>query len=146
MEQIQFFLMGIKLDKFEVNVKRPETAVNFELQYSINFGYDVSNKMIQCRFDCFYNSKEQPWLTFVFDGFFGIQDESWLSMLNDKDELLIPKNLAAHLAAIIVSSARGALFVCCQNTAYADEFLPLLNVSELFPEDLHLKPNLESSN
>lgn len=66
---------------------------------------------------------------------FRMELPSWEGMAND-DHVTITKDFCAHLAMIAMGTLRGVLFAKTEGTPLRQFPLPLINVSDLFKNDL----------
>ncbi len=109
-----------------------------ELSYTAGFafGVDVEAKIIRSIFK--YELKREKNLILILETAidFLIEEQGFQSFINSNKQMVLPHSFAAHLATLVVGTARGILFEKTKSTPFAKLHLPTINVTTSVSEDL----------
>lgn len=139
---VRFGLRFMKTRQFAILQEEVPADNTIDIKVGFEFGVNVEDKAIMASFDYAYYSNGMPLLKLVFDCFFGIHPEDWVQIATE-DQIILPKQFAAHIMAITVSTSRGVLFTKTEGTNWASKPIKLQNVQEAFKEDVVIKTNTQ---
>jgi hypothetical protein len=71
---------------------------------------------------------------------FALTEATWEQCRNSDNQVKIPKELLTHLAVIALGTARGVLHAKTEGTLFNHHIMPVLNLTEVFKDDLLLNP------
>jgi hypothetical protein len=142
-KQILFQLMAMATEEFatfEENLQDGE--IDLKIQISSEFGIDAESRRVQTSVRFGYFNNEQPIIILEASCEFQVVPDSWEGFFNKgRTNLTLPKTLVQHLATITVGTTRGILHSKTENTPFNKYFIPLINVTEMFNENLKFDLN-----
>ncbi len=110
-----------------------------EQQVGFGFGVDIENKIIAVSVDFIFQKEEKPLLKQIVTCYFEISLEDFDNQLRKENEVVLPCGFGKHLAMLTTGTARGVLFANTKNTAFNKYLIGLINVDEMFSEDIHIE-------
>jgi hypothetical protein len=133
METVNFYLRGFHLIEFDTLNRFDEGE---EYQINVETGLvalsETRSIFVMYRMQCMLNDTESMVVATRTE--FVLDSDFWQSQSNET-EIIVPKSIAGHIAAIAISTTRGALYVKCQGTSWANFLMPLVNAAALYDED-----------
>ena len=133
---INFKLVKIKTDQFAIiEGKEPEEK---EFQVDVSFGFKINpeNRIISMIGEISYERSENPFIKLNVSCNFQIEEESWKTIFESDSTFRIPKDFATHLAVVVIGTARGVLHAKLEDTPYNHFFLPTIDLSGTFKDDV----------
>jgi hypothetical protein len=82
---------------------------------------------------------EQPLLKTEITCYFEVEEHTFAEKLSNEGKITLPSSLFKHLAMITTGTARGVLFANTKGTDFNKYILGLVNVNEMFKEDIVLE-------
>ena len=137
---IGFAFRGIKTEQFAIveNDFDNKTPVGGGLQ--VKFGVNVQECTV-AQFSRFtFEQDGKPIMIIEVSCHFAIEPENFKSINNPElNQVVLPKEFAAHLVSITVGATRGVLHTKVENTIFNQFLIPLVNVTEVVREDVIIK-------
>lgn len=136
---IQFHLVHIEDNQFSTFDEMLHVDKPIEQQVGFGFGVDIENKIIAVSVDFIFQKEEKPLLKQIVTCYFEISLEDFDNQLRKENEVVLPCSFGKHLAMLTTGTARGVLFANTKNTAFNKYLIGLINVDEMFSEDIHIE-------
>lgn len=135
-KSIGFGLRQIETNQFATLGDGKCDADQLTEQLEFSFGTVLEEQVLGCIFNYTLKFKEQLFLTIEVACSFHIIQESWSELLNfKKQQLVLPKKFAQHIANITVGTARGILHAKTDRTLFNKYPIALINLEEIFDND-----------
>ncbi len=136
-QNIQFRIIGIeKLQyaTFDVGeVAEDDIAINSDF----GFGLDHENSIVACQYKVQLLSKKKLFIVIEVACLFEIKETSLKKLkVRNKKQYSFPRNFMKNLTEITISTTRGVLFEKAEGNKYQKFILPLIELKEVFSEDL----------
>lgn len=143
--KLGFAFTGLRTTSFAKIEAAYKKTGETDLITALGFGLDIDDYTITCNTKfSFERKKDQPFLILEIQALFEINKSDFLKKVRQKDNsYLIVHDLAVHFAVLTVGAARGVLHAKTEGTIYNQFLLPTIDVKELIPEDIILKPDVE---
>jgi len=134
---VGFALIKLHLDEFAIIDEAYKPSDNgISLVTALNFATDKEYRIIKCTVKFKFEQEKSPFLVFAASCEFAIEPDAWdASVDSEKNQIVFPKKMMAHLAMLTVGTARGMLHVKTDNTDFNKFFLPTINVAEMIEEE-----------
>lgn len=132
---IAFDLIKIKIDQFAMLEDSFDEKQNINLRTNIDVKVNAENKQLGVFSSFNFRQNETLILKLDVSCHFKIKEENWNSFLKG-NLITFPKAFIAHLSSISVGTARGILVSKTEDTKFSKFILPLINVAEMFTEDV----------
>jgi len=105
-------------------------------QITFSFGTILEEQILVCIFTYTLKFNEQPFLTIEVACSFNIEAIHWTELLDlKKQQVVLPKYFAQHIANITIGTARGVLHTKTERTLFNQYPVALVNLEELFNRD-----------
>lgn len=140
---IPFKLINIDETQFSVFEESLENEAPVSQNISIGFSTDPDKNIVGVSFQYQLEKEEKPFLKIEVECYFEIEASEFKKQLMKKGEIILPCNFAKHLTVITTGTVRGVLYANTKNTPFSEYFLGLVNVDDMFTEDivLNLSPS-----
>ena len=139
---IGFRLANIITEQFaiiETAYKEDETK-SIQLHSSFKFGFNEDDQSILASPRFSFDQSGVSFIILEVACIYKIEIDSWQKIFNEESKCVtLPKDFAAHLAAIAVGIARGVLHAKTEKTLFTNLLIPLINVAENIEEDVVLQ-------
>lgn len=141
-ENIKFNLLKINTEEFAKFEENFELNVEQKNNYSFGFNFDNNKRLLFWGFEIESSCNSNLFLKGKFSFVFQFSIDSWES-LKQKDQIVFPKNLIAHVSMLSVGTIRGILYekLSKLSTPLSNYILPLINLSEIITEDVVINLN-----
>lgn len=141
---VGFALQGIKIEQFAIFEESFKESQKATMTTSIQFALNPADFIIVVFFQIEFKQSENVFLKLVLSSHFKIETASWTEFENKESaKIIVPKGFLAHISAISASTTRGVLFAKTEGTKLSKFIVPLINVTEMIPDDaVFLKNNV----
>lgn len=135
---IKFKLVKIKTDEFAIIQAKENEEKEFQVDVSFGFKLNPGNRIISIIGEINFERSENPFIKLTISCNFQIEEESWKKGFEVENGYRISKGFATHLAIIVVGTARGVLHAKLEDTLFNHYFLPTIDLSGTFKEDIFI--------
>lgn len=135
---VPFRLTKIQTLEFAIVEKSFSDREDVQVSQAFNFSFDSDTHQVGIapRYEFFQTS---PFMIVEVLCIFTIDSQSWNSWMNtNKEILVIPKNIATHMAVLSVGTARGVLHAKTEGSYFNIFVLPTWNLSSIIKENLEI--------
>jgi len=136
---IKFSLVHIEDNQFSTFDEMLDVDKPIKQQVGFGFGVDIEKKIIAVSVDFIFLKEDRPLLKQNITCYFKISSEDFDNYLRKKQEVVLPCGFGKHLAMLTTGTARGVLFANTKNTAFSKYLIGLINIDEMFNEDIPIK-------
>ena len=136
---IQFTLVHIEDNQFYTFDEMLNVDMPIEQQVGFGFGVDIEKKIIAVSVEFIFQKEEKPLLKQNITCYFEISSEDFDNQLRKEKDVVLPCGFGKHLAMLTTGTARGVLFSNTKNTAFNKYLIGLINVDQMFNEDIHIE-------
>jgi hypothetical protein len=137
-----FSLQGIKIEQFAIFEENFKEAQKANIATSIQFALNPADLIIVVFFQIEFKQEDIVLLKLVLSSHFKFEKASWNKFENKENtQIIVPKEILAHLSAISASTARGVLFAKTEGSQLSRFIVPLINVAAMIPEDATFEKN-----
>jgi hypothetical protein len=136
---IQFTLVHIEDNQFSTFDEMLNVDMPIEQQVGFGFGVDIEKKIIAVSVEFIFQKEEKPLLKQNITCYFEISSEDFDNQLRKEKDVVLPCGFGKHLAMLTTGTARGVLFSNTKNTAFNKYLIGLINVDQMFNEDIHIE-------
>lgn len=138
--KIGFALKKITTEQFAILSENYKAKEKIKLVTSIKFGINKERKILVVIMRFKFEQNNHPFIILEPACHFVFEKNAWDDFKNkETGEIILPKNLVLHLAALTTGTARGILHGKTEGTEFNKYFLPTLNVNNLIKKDVILK-------
>ena len=111
------------------------------LSFSASFGFaiDTEGMLVRSSFKYEFRSEDSTALIIEVAIDFAVEKKSFEKQIFKNKVGTLPKNLANHLAMIVVGTARGILFEKTKGTPLGAFPMPTINVTESITDDVEFE-------
>lgn len=133
---IAFELRQIETNQFATFGDGKSNPDQLTEQVQFSFGAILEEQIIACIFTYTLKMDEQPFLMIELTCSFYVAEKYWNKLLDlKKQELVLPKSFAQHVANITVGTARGVLHTKTERTLFNQYPVALINLEEIFTRE-----------
>ncbi|AQW90040.1 hypothetical protein [Elizabethkingia anophelis] len=132
--EAKFKLLRISTEEFAILEPIHPREEMLEFNLKIHFAISDQDEQIACITVIELSTKLKSILKLKNIVEFEVKPDDWQNFRN-KNKIIIPKDLLAHLAMISVGTTRGVLHSKTEKTDYQLFTLPLIDVVDLIKED-----------
>jgi hypothetical protein len=138
--QLLFSLVKIVTEQFAIILDSFNENKEAIVQYELNFATNKEVKQVYVRLSIrFTYPNGSPFIVLTVGCQFLVENDSWELMKKpDSEEIIIPKNMATHLAMLTIGTCRGVLHSKLSDSQFAQMLLPTIDVTALVPADILL--------
>ncbi|NLZ96003.1 MAG: hypothetical protein GX921_09305 [Bacteroidales bacterium] len=136
---ISFSLVHIEDNQFSTFEEMLDVEKPIQQEIGFGFGVDVENGAIAVSMEFVLHKGEKPLLKQNITCYFKISPKDFNKQLRKEKEVVLPCALAKHLAMLTVGTARGVLFANTKNTPFNEYLIGLINVDDMFNEDISIE-------
>ncbi len=136
---IQFKLVHIEEKQFASFDDVLENENPIEQEIGFGFGVDIEQRVIGVTMKFILHKQKLPLIKLETACYFEIESEAFKNMLIQAEEIELPCGFGKHLAMITIGTARGILFANTKNTAFNKFLIGLVNVNEMFKENIRIE-------
>lgn len=131
METIPFRILGLQVDKFQLNDSQIQRNETFDVKTEFKFGIDKVNQVVACRIDYSYMQQEVSLLEMSLVCFFNVQEDAFHRLFQG-DKFVLQPYFSQYLAMINVGAARGEIHARCETagSVMKNAILPPINLTE----------------
>lgn len=129
-------MIKASVDQFALLSEKIENPSALNLQMGLASGYSIENKTLAVRIK--FEGVEDRQKDFILELTCIFQFESDTDFKKGND-IVISKELVAHLAMHTVGTARGVLICKMEGTQFASYILPTIDVTKLVTSDFVIK-------
>lgn len=133
---IKFGLVQIEEKQFATFDDALKNEISIKQEVGFGFGVDIEQQVIGVTMDFILSNEKSPLLKQTLCCYFKIESEDFEKQLKKQDSIIIPCDFGKHLAMITVGTTRGVLFGNTKNTPFNHFILGLINVDQMFEEDI----------
>ena len=139
---IEFALRGIQTVEFAIMKElysddKEDIEIGMNAEFAINSGNEHE---IACMPEVIFLQEKTPFLKLKIACLFAVKPETWDSYLQkDKDSIVFPKGFTDHLLMLSVGTLRGTLHGKTEGTIFNKFFLPTVNVTTFYNDDMEIK-------
>jgi hypothetical protein len=139
-KSIGFQLVLIRTDQFAIVDEYFENHKPLHINVNFKIAKNDEQKIVSVMFISRFMDVDKLIMILDCSCHFKITDESWEQFKeNDSNALIIPKSFLTHLAVITVGTARGILHSKTEGTKFNGQFLPTLNLLDIFTTDTKIE-------
>lgn len=133
---IPFKLVNIEETQF--SVFEEVLGIDSPINQNIGVGFSVhrEKRIVGTTLRFQLNKEEQPFIKIEASCYFEIEETSFKEKLLKAKKIILPCEFAKHLATITTGTVRGILYANTKNTPFNEYFLSLINIDEMFKEDI----------
>lgn len=136
---IKFSLVHIEDNQFSTFDEALENDKPIEQQVGFGFGVDMEKHVIAVSLEFILKKENNPLLKQQITCYFEIETNDFKTQLEQGNKVIVlPCDFGKHLAMITVGTARGVLFANTRNTPFGQFLIGLLNIDNMFNEDIHI--------
>ena len=136
---INFSLIHIEDNQFSTFEEMLDVEKPIQQEIGLGFGVDVDNGAIAVSMEFVLHKGEKPLLKQNITCYFQISSEDFDNELKKEKEVVLPCNFGKHLAMLTIGTARGVLFANTKNTPFNKYLIGLINVDDMFNEDIYIE-------
>lgn len=135
----KFALVHIEDNQFSTFDEMLDIDKPIKQQVGFGFGIDIEKKIIAVSIDFIFQKEKKPLLKQKITCYFQLSSEDFDNYLRKEHEVVLPCWFGKHLAMLTTGTARGVLFANTKNTAFSKYLIGLINIDEMFNEDIPIK-------
>lgn len=136
---IKFDLIHIEDNQFSTFEEMLDVEKQIQQEIGFGFGVDMENRAIAVSMEFVLHKGEKPLLKQSITCFFEISPDDFDSQLRKEKEVVLPCGFGKHLAMLTTGTARGVLFANTKNTVFNKYLIGLINVDEMFNEEIAIE-------
>lgn len=136
---IKFQLIHIEDNQFSTFEEMLDVEKPIKQEIGFGYGVDVENRSVAVSMEFVLHKGEKPLLKQKITCFFEISPDDFDNQLRNEKEVVLPCWLGKHLAMLTVGTARGVLFANTKNTKFNKYLIGLINVNEMFNQDISIE-------
>lgn len=136
-EKVGFALTAVSTEQFAINERAFLNGNSVELSSGFDFRANAEDNRIGVFFPLEFRQKGNPFIMLEVACHFRLSSSSWKEFFDKKNgTLVLPKNMAQHLAMLTVGTARGVLHAKLERTPYGHYLLPAINLTTMIKNDV----------
>jgi len=136
----QFSIVGIKTEQFAIVQPDIDLSHPVEVRAGFKVSGDLSKRVVSVFPLIKFMDGKETLLILECGCHFALTEATWEQCRNSDNQVKIPKELLTHLAVIALGTARGVLHAKTEGTLFNHHIMPVLNLTEVFKDDLLLNP------
>lgn len=131
---VKFRMTGVVIDQFAILADEYEKVKEWQVDVDLipSFSLDPLEAAIKMKF--LFRHQDSRILVLELTCRFKIDGAKEFEVKDGK--IIIPSGFLAHLAMHTVGTARGVLVCKTEGTPYSQYILPLINVTDMIPNDI----------
>ena len=136
---VPFRLSKIQTLEFAIIERSFSDVEEVQVTQAFNFSVDPETQQvgIASRYEF---SQKSPFMIIEVRCVFNIEPEGWKSWMNIQEEVLvIPRNVATHMAVLTVGTTRGVLHAKTEGSHFNIFVLPTWNLSKVIQGNLEIR-------
>ena len=139
---LYFDLVKINTLQFAVieEMYKETSDSGISLSYTVGIGAEKDSKILHFNIKSEFKQGVSPFLIIEVECDFAMSDKAWDDIFNHElqSSVVVPKNLAIHLAGITISIARGILHTKTEGTRFNKFIIKAIPVANIIPEDVEI--------
>lgn len=136
---INFSLVHIEENQFSTFEEMLDAKKPIQQEIGFGFGADVEARTIAVSMEFVLYKEEKPLLKLKITNVFEVESNSFEQKILQEKKIVLPCEFGKHLAVVTTGTARGVLFANTKNTPFNKYLMGLINVDEMFYEDISLE-------